>query len=172
MNRPSLWVTPEAELDAVVAREPEAIVLSFGSPTRETKRPAGVPAERFHAFSFNDIPEPREGLTAPSEKDIIRICDLVRRANGRTMVFQCWFGVSRSTAALLTVASALGPGTPADLATRLRAAAPWATPNPLMIALADEQLGLDGRLRAAVEAIGRGEQASTGRAFRFDLEAA
>ena len=87
------------------------------------------------------------------------------------MLVQCWAGVSRSTAAAYVVACALeGEGREADVARRLREAAPFATPNPLIVALADAQLGREGRMVEAVAAIGRGAETSMGRMFVLAVE--
>ncbi len=43
-----------------------------------------------------------------------------------------------------------------ELALRLRAASPYATPNARIIAIGDRLLGRKGRLEAAIKAIGRG----------------
>ena len=56
-----------------------------------------------------------------------------------------------------------------QLAQRLRTASPMATPNPLMISLADDQLKLNGRLRSAIADIGRGAEASQGQSFALDV---
>ena len=44
-----------------------------------------------------------------------------------------------------------------------------ATPNPLMIKLADELLQLDGRLSKAIASIGRGAEASQGQPFVLEM---
>ena len=160
---PRLWITPEADLGRVLEREPDAFLLSFGSPTRPASCPAGHPFERFEAFAFNDIAEPTDGLRAPSLDDVERLLALVSgREPAPALVLQCWFGVSRSTAAAVIAATVLDPTR--DHAARLRAIAPWATPNALMIAHADQALGLGGALVDAVRAIGRGLETDRGRA--------
>ena len=75
-------------------------------------------------------------------------------------------GISRSTAAALAVLCRRGVA-PDDAADRLRRAAPEATPNRHVVALADDALRLDGRLVAAAERIGRGREAAVGRAFEL-----
>jgi predicted protein tyrosine phosphatase len=72
-------------------------------------------------------------------------------------VIHCWAGVSRSTAAAFITACALAPERPeAEIADALRAASPMATPNARLVAVADEMLGREGRMIAAVGRIGRG----------------
>ena len=59
--------------------------------------------------------------------------------------------------------------TEAELAQALRSLSPSATPNPLMIALADTALARQGRMIAAIQAIGRGAEAFEGEAFAWDI---
>ena len=162
-----MWVTSEAALDGVLAPLPPAVLCAFGSPTRPADRPARTELEAFVPFRFNDIAEPRAGLVAPDAADIARLLAVVVETRG-PIVLQCWFGISRSTAAALAVACAIVP-VPERHARRLRALAPEATPNPLVVRLADDALALDGRLVRAVERIGRGRQADAGRPFRLPL---
>lgn len=55
-----------------------------------------------------------------------------------------------------------GPGYELEIARALRARAPHANPNPLMVRLADRYLDRDGRMVEAVESIGRGEIVAEG----------
>ena len=57
----------------------------------------------------------------------------------------------------------------AQLARRLRAASPSATPNIRLVGFADRLLGRDGRMVAAIESIGRGEAAYEGSPFVLHL---
>lgn len=61
------------------------------------------------------------------------------------------------------------PGTEDDIAKRLRTASPTATPNLLMVALADDILKRDGAKVMAVKRIGRGADAMEGVPFDFAL---
>ena len=56
------------------------------------------------------------------------------------------------------------------VAQALRRASQTAFPNPRMVQLADHVLARQGRMVAAVEAIGRGTLAAEGVPFRLDLE--
>ena len=168
MTVPAIWITPEADLDAVLQRAPNATLFSFGSPSRPSPMPQARCRTR-HAFAFNDIAEPQDGLVPPDAGHVTRLVTLLREGGHGPLVFQCWFGVSRSAAAATIACCALGLAAPSRVAERLRHTAPWATPNPLMIAHADALLGLEGALSEAVRSIGRGVQTSTGRAVRLDL---
>lgn len=165
MNR--LIVSPlEASEETARARRPSHVV-SLSAPGAAAPLLAGD--HRRLALVFNDIAEPREGLTPPTATDIQTLLDFAADWDGaRPMLIHCWAGVSRSTAAAYVVACARSnPGREAETAARLRSAAPFATPNPLMIALADALLRRDGAMTRAIAAIGRG--AETGLGAVFDL---
>jgi predicted protein tyrosine phosphatase len=81
-------------------------------------------------------------------------------------------GVSRSPAAALAVACQQRPDLEElAVARALRAAAAQATPNPLLVGLADRALGRDGRLMAAARAIGRGAEFTGSASFQMELDA-
>ena len=80
---------------------------------------------------------------------------------------------ARSTAAAYTLVSALNPWRgEATLAALLRQRAPSATPNRRIVEIADRLLGRDGRMVAAIDAIGRGADAFEGTPFALEIEAA
>ncbi|MDB5521190.1 MAG: hypothetical protein JWQ82_787, partial [Tardiphaga sp.] len=54
------------------------------------------------------------------------------------------------------------PGREHAIADALRRRAPFATPNALMVAIADDVLARDGRMIAAIARIGRGAEAFAG----------
>lgn len=125
-------------------------------------------------MSFHDTDGPRAGLVAPSRADIAALIAFGRDWDETApLLVHCQMGISRSTAAALILAAAARPAMPeAECAARLRTASPCATPNPLMIALADDLLGRSGRLVAAARAIGRGADYAPYRMFALTLDAA
>lgn len=126
-----------------------------------------LPAERRLHLAFNDIAEPSEGLVHPTEAHIAALLGFLHDWDRSSpLLLHCLAGVSRSTAAGYVAACLReGPGSERDVARRLRAAAPFATPNPLIIALADGMLGRGGAMVAAVAAIGRGADCAQGSPF-------
>ena len=56
------------------------------------------------------------------------------------------------------------------IARALRDASPTATPNIRIVSLADRMLGRNGRMVAAIQAIGPGMAAYSSEPFRLDLE--
>ena len=126
-----------------------------------------LPAKRRLHLAFNDIAEPTEGLVHPTEAHIAALLGFLHDWDRRSpLLIHCLAGVSRSTAAGYVAACLReGPGAERQVARRLRAAAPFATPNSLMIALADRLLERGGAMVAAVGAIGRGEACNQGSPF-------
>lgn len=145
-------------------------VLMMQAPSTD-ESPAVVGDGRRLALQFNDIAEPRPGLVAPDAAVMAAILDFGRAAEDLAVL--CYAGVSRSTAAAYALAcQATPPGQERALARDLRRLSPAATPNPLMVALADDALGREGRMVDAVAAIGRGADAFEGPLFTWRIDAA
>ena len=129
--------------------------------------PPGIFADLHLKIAVNDITVPEAGLVHPCEAhiaELVRFAGIWNREG--PLVIHCLAGISRSTAAAFITACVLNPGTSEQLiARRLRQASPTATPNRLLVQLADECLGRQGRMLAAVEEIGRGEMAAEARPF-------
>lgn len=106
---------------------------------------------------FNDIAAPRTGLVAPDAALIARAL-----AAPLPVLVTCFAGVSRSSALAFALACRGRAGEAGALAAELRALAPWVTPNPLVVALADAALGAGGAMVAAVAALGRGAEIARG----------
>lgn len=102
---------------------------------------------------------------------IQQIIDFAGDWDGRhPMLVHCLAGISRSTASAFIAACALQPDRDeAEIATALRRASATATPNRHFVALADQILGRDGRMVAAVEVIGAGEPAPEGTPFALTI---
>lgn len=162
-----LAVCPLSRLDAHLAAHAPSHVVSLLSPTAPPPDIAGV--ERLH-LALHDIAEPRDDLIAPSAATIADLLAFADAWDGaRPLLLHCYAGVSRSTAAAFILACRLAPDRDeGELARALRSLSPSATPNPLMVSLADATLGRDGRMVAAIQGIGRGAEAFEGEAFAWD----
>lgn len=109
-------------------------------------------------MNFHDIIEPIEGKVMPGPEHVAEVLSFGAelaasrddRAEGHLLV-HCYMGVSRSTAAMLSLLAQVHPDEAEDrLFARLRKIRPQAWPNSLMVGHADEQLGREGRLTAAL----------------------
>jgi len=135
-------------------------------------RPATITAENHLLLDMDDIIDHIDGYVAPAEEhvgDLLRFVRAWDRAN--PLVVHCYAGISRSTAGAFVTACALNPRRDElTIARALRAASHTATPNLRIVRLADQMLGRNGRMVAAVEAIGPGMAAYASEPFRLDLE--
>lgn len=163
-----LAVCPLSRLDEQLAAHRPSHVVTLLSPAATPPAVEGV--ERLH-LAFHDIAEPRPDLIAPSADAIATLLAFAEGWSGeRPLLLHCYAGVSRSTSTAYILACARRPDRDeAELAQVLRGLSPSATPNRLMVALADGALGRDGRMSAAIEAIGRGADSFEGEAFAWDL---
>lgn len=140
--------------DHVRVLRPGYLVSLLPTP-EQPARPAEVPADRHLRVEIDDVCTSCEGRVLPDEVHVRSLVDfLARRARHETVLLHCWAGISRSTAAALVALTLQASGQEAAAATALRAAAPHAQPNRRMVELADRLLGREGRLVAALEAMG------------------
>jgi predicted protein tyrosine phosphatase len=135
-------------------------------------RPAAVPAENHLWLQLHDITLPMDGYISPQTEHVERLVAFVRSWDrAAPIVMHCYAGISRSTAAAFVSVCALNPGRDELMIARaLRYASPTALPNSRIVALADCVLKREGRMVAAIDAIGHGIPAGEGQPFRLDLE--
>jgi predicted protein tyrosine phosphatase len=109
-------------------------------------------------LQMDDIAGEIDGLIAPGEQHVEQLVDFAARWDrAAPLVVHCYAGISRSTAAAFITACALSPKLDeVEIASRLRAASPTATPNARLVALGDAFLGRKGRMVKAVGTIGLG----------------
>jgi predicted protein tyrosine phosphatase len=146
-------------------------VLTLLSPDQiEPASPFDVPSDRHRKLYFHDITEARSGLIEPTGETIKAILEFANSwTDARPMVIHCWAGISRSSAAAFLLACERNNGYEHDIASELRRRAPFATPNRLMVALADDLLGRRGRMVEAVDRIGRGVDAAEGKPYELSM---
>ena len=103
-----------------------------------------------HRFLFADT-NSDDGPAVADVERLIRTAQSLAERSGR-VVIHCQAGISRSTAAAtIFYAVLLGEGREDEAIARVLAAREVAIPNRRMIRIADELLGREGRLVAAVE---------------------
>jgi predicted protein tyrosine phosphatase len=161
-----------ARLHATVETTGARHIVTLINDQTRVVRPECVP-EADHLFlPMHDIAQEMAGFNAPAEAHVHRLIAFVTRWHRQTpIVVHCWAGISRSTAGAFITACALNPArNEARIAQAIRESSPTACPNPRLVALADRILRRDGRMIAAIEAIGRGVECAEGTPFRLDLE--
>jgi predicted protein tyrosine phosphatase len=168
---PRLHVCSLALVSETVAKTGARSLLTLLSPGTAVERPIAIAPSRHLYLAVSDIVEPTPGQALPEAAHLEDLLSFVRAWDrAEPMVIHCFAGVSRSTAAAYVAACALKPdGDELDIARALRAASPTASPNPRLVALADEALRRRGRMNVAIAAIGRGEACFEGTPFAVEL---
>jgi predicted protein tyrosine phosphatase len=168
---PTLHVSSLSKLHDTVAAVGASHVVTLINVNTVVERPAGISAERHLFLGMSDIVAAMDGHILPGEDHVARFLGFMRDWDrSAPVVIHCWAGISRSTAAAYIAACALGPDRDEqEIALRLRAASPSATPNTRLVAVADEILGRGGRMERAIAGIGRGADAFEGAPFQLDI---
>src|SRR5436305_6412642 len=135
-------------------------------------RPATVAPENHLLLDIDDINEHIEGYVVPGVEHVGVLLRFVRAWDrGAPLVVHCYAGISRSTAGAFAAACALNPHRDEiAIARQIRAASPIASPNRLIVSLADKALGREGRMLRALDEMGPGSRLVEGRRFRVDLD--
>ncbi|MES2028416.1 MAG: hypothetical protein V4477_04495 [Pseudomonadota bacterium] len=145
-------------------------LLTLLSPGATAHDWSGLAPERHLQLAFHDIVEQTPELIAPDAGTMRAILDFGRGSTvERPMLIHCWAGISRSSAAAYAIACDRNPGYETAIADELRRRSAYVTPNKLMVQLADEQLGRDGRMVEAIARIGRGADAFEGVPYQLPL---
>ena len=168
---PRLHVCSLALIGETVAKTGARSLVTLLSPGTEVDRPTGIRPERHLYLAVSDIVEPLPGQILAETTHLEDLLAFVRAWDrAEPMVIHCFAGVSRSTAAAYIAACALRPGGDEfAIARAIRAASPTASPNPHLVALADDALRRGGRMKEAIAAIGRGEACFEGTPFTLEL---
>jgi predicted protein tyrosine phosphatase len=165
-----IYVSSLGGLNAVASSLPSFDLLTLLSPTATARDWSGLARARHVQLAFHDIVELTPDLIAPDADVVAAILQFGREGIAeRPMLIHCWAGISRSSAAAYSIACDRNPGYEAAIADELRKRSPYVTPNKLMVQLADEQLGRDGRMVEAIARIGRGADALEGAPYQLPL---
>jgi predicted protein tyrosine phosphatase len=160
-------VCPLSAVQRLVSDHRVGNVVSLLGPDTPHRSYSGIAAERHLQLTFHDIVEPIDGFITPRPEDAETLVDFLKQWEREApILIHCWAGISRSTAAAFTALCMLRRDMPEErIAKELRRASPSATPNRLLVSHADAVLKREGRMVAAVEAIGRGAEAFEGEPF-------
>jgi predicted protein tyrosine phosphatase len=147
-------------------------VLTVMANVDQVQRPVSVLPANHLKVAMDDITEHMDGFVAPSELHVEQVLTFVRGWDrGAPLVVHCYAGISRSTASAFAAACALNPHRDEiAIARQIRAASPIASPNRLIVGLADKALGREGRMLRALDEMGPGSMTVEGRPFRVELE--
>ena len=167
-----IYVCSLSKVGETVTKTGAERLLSLLAAGTDVTRPASIMPENHLHLVMHDIAVAQEGMTMPGEEHVRALLDFAYRWDrAKPLVVHCYAGVSRSTAAAYITLCALKPERDeAEIAQRMRAASRFAFPNPRIVAIGDEILGRNGRMVAAVKAIGRGELTAENTPFSLGLE--
>jgi len=166
-----IHVSSLSALDRVTASLHSYDLLTLLSPDYPPVDWNAFACERHLRLAFHDIVEPIAGLPAPDRDLMQAVLDFGRNTtHQRALLIHCWAGISRSSAAAFAIACDRNPGFERDIAIELRRRSPPATPNRLMVRLADDLLRRHGRMVDAIEGIGRGAEAREGEPYALPLK--
>jgi predicted protein tyrosine phosphatase len=168
----AIVVCPLSRLAETVAAYRASHIVTLVNDGTLFARPPVVSAENHLHVAIHDISEPAEGMVYPGEEHVSRYLNFIRRWDrSAPIILHCFAGISRSTAAAFSAFCAERPDLDEEeIALRIRKRSPEATPNPRLVALADEMLGRSGRMVRAIERMGRGVDASEGSVFALRLD--
>ena len=167
-----LHVCSLAALPETVRATGASHVLTVMANVEQVERPASVLPANHLRVAMDDITEHIDGFTAPCEAHVEKVLAFVRGWDRNApMVVHCYAGISRSTASAFAAACLLNPQKDElAIARQIRAASPIASPNRLIVGLADSLLGRQGRMLRALDEMGPGSMMAEGRPFRIDLD--
>ncbi len=167
-----LHVCSLAALPETVRATGASHVLTVMANVEQVARPASVLPANHLKVAMDDITEQMDGFTAPCEAHVEQVLGFVRGwERSAPMVVHCYAGISRSTASAFAAACLLNPDKDeVAIARQIRAASPIASPNRLIVGLADKLLGRKGRMLRALDEMGPGSMMAEGRPFRIDLD--
>jgi predicted protein tyrosine phosphatase len=147
-------------------------VLTVMANVAQVQRPESVLPANHLKVQMDDITEQMDGFVAPSDSHIDQVLSFVRGWDRQApLVVHCYAGISRSTASAFVAVCALNPHRDEiSIARQIRAASAIASPNRLIVSLADKALGREGRMLRALDEMGPGSMMVEGRPFRLDLD--
>jgi predicted protein tyrosine phosphatase len=109
--------------------------------------------ERHLRIGCHDITKPENGKISPTRDQISRMiafAEYHRKSGAQRLLVHCMAGVSRSPAAAYIIAVSVRREGPVRAAAQLFEAAPFASPNMLMVKHADELGGWRGSMVTAI----------------------
>ncbi len=159
-------------VDTTIADEKPSHLISLLDEASMIATPGAIEAENHLRLGLNDISAPMQGYETPGQIHVERLISFISDwPQTSPLLIHCWAGISRSTAAAYITLCINNPDVDEiTLARILRHASPSATPNKLIVHLADNMLHRNGRMVEAIEGIGRGASAWQGSLFSLPIK--
>ena len=168
---PSIHVCSLERIEKSVEQTGARSLVTLINVNTRVDRPALIAPERHLFIGMSDILTHQDGHILPGEVHVNSLLEFVRAWDRATpLLIHCYAGVSRSTAAAFISTCALQTHRDeAEVAQLIRQRSPTATPNAKLVEIADRILGRGGKMSAAIEAIGRGEDCYEGVPFQIEV---
>ncbi len=168
-----IFVCSLSAVEATIAQNQPSHLISLLGEESMIATPVAIQSDNHLKLSMNDISAPQHGYVTPGKAHVERLIGFIEDwPQTAPLLIHCWAGISRSTAAAFIALCMNNPDQEENtLAQILRQASPSATPNRLIVHLADNMLSRQGRMVKAIEAIGRGASAWQGAVFSLPLKA-
>ena len=150
-----IWISSLAKVHDTAAVAKPANAVSLLSPGDIFPEIEGLAENEHHRVHLHDIREEMDGHVTPGEGHVSDVIGFLQdwRPTAPLLV-HCWAGISRSTATAFIAACIHNPETDENMiAQSIADASPTAFPNTLIVSIADEILGRDGRMSSAAQAI-------------------
>lgn len=166
-GRKLLAVAPMRHIERVIGDIGATHLISVLNSHLMPSTPAEIAPDHHLKLAVGDHPDADGGSRHPfSEQVDALICFAQDWQGSSPVLIHCFSGLSRSTATAYILLCALNPNTPETLiAHQLRQASDTASPNRIMVAIADRSLKRAGKMAAALDAIGSGSPAAEGNPF-------
>jgi predicted protein tyrosine phosphatase len=166
-----ILVTPLSAVPDVIRSHRPSHLVTLLSPEHMIETPEGFRRDRHLRLGVNDVIDIHAGDNPPAVSHVEELLAFSRSwpADDPILV-HCWAGISRSMAAsYIILCDRLGRGSELFAAKAIRARAPHAYPNALLVQYADEMLGRQGRMIDAIRSIGAGTMVAEGALVEFPL---
>ncbi len=160
-------ICPLRLIEETIAASGATRLISVVNPHLMPPTPTRIdPALHLRLPITDAMPERGEG-PHPARHHIERLMEFTLAwPRDAPILIHCFSGLNRSPAAAYIMLAALNPNVPETLiAYRLRAASETASPNRIMVGIADLVLQRHGFLSSAIELIGPGQPAAEGPSF-------
>jgi predicted protein tyrosine phosphatase len=166
-----ILVTPLSAVDDVIRLRRPSHIMTLLSPDHMIDTPVDFPADRHLRLGMNDVVDAAAGDTPPDRAHVEELLSFSRTwPADDPLLVHCWAGISRSMAATyIVLCDRLGHGSELLTARAIRARAPHAYPNALLVRHADDLLGREGRMVEAIRSIGAGRMVAEGGIVEFPL---
>ena len=166
-----ILVSPLSAVPGTMRAYNPSHLISLLSPEFMIETPEGFPPSRHLRVNAHDIAAPEPGKTHICAHHISALLEFARSWDAkRPMLVHCWAGVSRSQATAFSILCDRSlPGDEQRSAREIRARAPHAHPNRLIVRLADDMLDRQGNMMKAVEDMGPGSVVEEGPTVEYPL---